>query len=97
MVAAISDLLRARAAAVVAGDEETFAATVADGSTLAGRRQLESFAAARALRVSRLEVGPPTLVGATASAPAPTGTGAQRMKARAEARYRVDDLDRGDR
>jgi len=94
--AAISDLLRARAAAVVAGDEEAFAETVADGSSPAGRRQLDSFTAARALRVSRLEVGPPTVDGAL-TAPTASATSPQRVRARAEVRYRVDDLDRGDR
>jgi hypothetical protein len=57
----VTDLLRRRAAAVVAGDESAYAATVADGSTASGRRQLDAFGAARALRVSRLEVGEPVV------------------------------------
>ena len=87
--AAAADVLRARAAAVVAGDEQAYAATVADRTAAAGRRQLDSFAAARALRVSRLEVGDP-VVDVDAADP-------QRARAEVDLRYRVDDLDRGDR
>ena len=73
----------------MAGDEQAYAATVADRTAAAGRRQLDSFAAARALRVSRLEVGEP-VVDVDAADP-------QRARAEVDLRYRVDDLDRGDR
>ena len=67
-------MLRRRAAAVLSGDAEAFAATVADRSAASGRRQVDSFGAARALRVSRLEVGAPVVepvtTGGTASASA---------------------------
>ena len=59
--AAIADVLRRRAAAVIGGDESAYAATVADRTAESGRRQLDSYAAARALRVSRLEVGEPVV------------------------------------
>jgi hypothetical protein len=114
LTAAVADLLRRRAGAVVAGDEPVYAATVADRSAAAGRRQLDAFAAARALRVSRLEVGEPVvdLVGTepgTHAAPTPERTAVAtteptasptsplRATAQADVRYRVDDLDRGDR
>ena len=115
---AVTDLLRRRAAAVVAGDESAYAATVADGSSASGRRQLDAFGAARALRVSRLEVGEPVVdlvesvpgadaapsatqvparptVGSTG--PSAGTTGPSRATAQVDVRYRVDDLDRGDR
>jgi len=87
--AAATGLLRARAAAVVAGDEQAYAATVADRTMAAGQRQLDSFAAARALRVSRLEVGAPVV---TVDQRDP-----ERIRAEVDVRYRVDDLDRADR
>ncbi|HET7822636.1 MAG TPA: hypothetical protein VFL10_14025 [Ornithinibacter sp.] len=96
---AVSDLLRRRAAAVVAGDESAYAATVADRSSAAGRRQLDSFGAARALRVSRLEVGEPVVdpVDLLETGPSTGATGSSRATAQVDVRYRVDDLDRGDR
>lgn len=87
--AAVTQVLRSRAAALVAGDERAYTATVADPAAPEGRRQLESFAAARALRVSRLEVGDPVLD--------PLGTDPSTARAEVDVRYRVDDLDRGDR
>ncbi|HYN67599.1 MAG TPA: hypothetical protein VES93_11980 [Ornithinibacter sp.] len=89
--AAVADLLRARAAALAAGDEEAYAATVADPSSASGRRQLDSFVAARALRVSRLEVAEPVLDRAGDTSPTSP------VRAEVVLRYRVDDLDRGDR
>ncbi len=80
---------------VVAGDEPAYAATVADRSAAAGRRQLDAFAAARALRVSRLEVGEPVVDRRTG--PSTGTTGPSRATAQVDVRYRVDDLDRGDR
>ena len=93
---AVSDLLGRRAAALVAGDEPAYAATVADRSAAAGRRQLDSFGAARALRVSRLEVGEP-VVDPVETGPSTGTTGPSRATAQVDVRYRVDDLDRGDR
>lgn len=87
--AAATGLLRARAAAVVAGDEQTYAATVADPTMAAGQRQLDSFAAAQALRVSRLEVGVPVVT--------VDQRGPQRARGEVDVRYRVDDLDGADR
>ncbi len=104
-VGAIAALLQARAAAVVAGDEQAYAATVADPTSAAGRRQLASYAAARALRATRLEVGPPvvdtgptTATTATTAATATTATTPlDTARAEVDVRYRVDDLDQGDR
>ena len=81
LTTAVSDLLRRRAGALVAGDETAYAATVADPSSAAGRRQLDSYRAARALLVSRLEVGAPVVdlaesAPGTGAAPAPQATGA---------------------
>jgi hypothetical protein len=96
VTAAVSDLLGRRATALVAGDEPAYAATVADRSAAAGRRQLDSFGAARALRVSRLEVGEP-VVDPVETGPSTGTTGPSRATAQVDVRYRVDDLDRGDR
>ena len=93
---ALQDLLRRRAAAVVQGDAAAFAGTVADPSGAGGRRQLASYDAARALRVSRLEVREPT-VQLAAPASAGPATAAPRARAEVDLRYRVDDLDRADR
>ncbi len=116
LTTAVSDLLRRRAGAVVEGDRAAFAATVADPASVSGRRQLDSYRAARALLVSRLEVGAPVVhlaetAAGTGATPVPQGTGAAtaapsasrspsdplRATAEADVRYRVDDLDRGDR
>jgi hypothetical protein len=51
---AVDTLLEQREAALVAGDDDAFAATLADPAAQAGVRQLAGFAAARALRVTRL-------------------------------------------
>lgn len=92
--AEVAALLRRRAAALVAGDEAGYAGTVADASGDDGIRQLGAYAAARALRVSRLEVGTVLL-----RAPGDGGATAVPGTARAEVevRYRVDDLDSDDR
>jgi len=99
--AAVTEVLRRRAAAVVSGDRPAYAATVAEASSASGRRQLDSFAAARALRVSRVEVGEPVVGLDTTDLDAATGPAAtgkpQRARAEVDVRYRVDDLDRGDR
>jgi hypothetical protein len=87
--AAANAVLRSRAAAVLAGDARAFTATVADPAAPAGRRQLDAFSAARALRVSRLEVGD-AVVDVLGTEPATA-------RAEVDLRYRVDDLDRGDR
>lgn len=87
--AGVGEVLRARAAAVVAGDERAFTATVADPAAPGGRRQLDAFSAARALRVSRLEVGDAVVD--------VLGTEPPTARAEVDLRYRVDDLDRGDR
>ena len=102
--AAVSDLLRRRASAVVAGNQSAYAATVADSTTASGRRQLDSYRAARALEVSRVEVGTPvvepvatepgTVAGAT---PSPRPPDPARATAQVDVRYRVGGLDRGDR
>ena len=118
LTTAVSDLLRSRAGALVAGDQAAYAATVADPTSVAGRRQLDSYRAARALLVSRLEVGAPVVdlvegAPGTDGAAAPQGTGVTptrpnasaspspsdplRATAEVDVRYRVDDLDRGDR
>jgi hypothetical protein len=98
--AAAAEVLRRRAAALVSGDRRSYAATVADASSASGRRQLDSFAAARALRVSRVEVGEPVVdldaTGLDTTGPGATGK-PERARAEVEVRYRVDDLDRGDR
>ena len=111
---AIADVLRHRAGAVVGGDESAYAATVADRSSASGRRQLDSYAAARALRVSRLEVGEPVVdvvatepgthaaptpqrTAVTTVEPSASPTSPLRATAQVDVRYRVDDLDRGDR
>ena len=100
-VGAIAALLQARAAAVVAGDEQAYAATVADPTSAAGRRQLASYAAARALRATRLEVGPPVVeTGPTTATTARDRDGHAALdtaRAEVDVRYRVDDLDQGDR
>ncbi len=59
LTTAVSDLLGRRARALVAGDQGAFTATIADPASVSGRRQLDSYRAARDLRVSRLEVGAP--------------------------------------
>ncbi len=119
LTTAVSDLLHRRAGAVVEGDRAAFAATVADPASVSGRRQLDSYRAARALLVSRLEVGAPVVhltetAPGTGATPVPQGTVATtapsaspspsagagdplRATAEADVRYRVDDLDRGDR
>ena len=94
--AAVTEVLARRAAAVVSGDRPSYAATVADASSPSGRRQLDSFSAARALRVSRVEVGEPVVDLETAADQAATGV-PLRARAEVDVRYRVDDLDRGDR
>lgn len=81
-VSDVTELLTHRAAALVTGDEAGFAATVADPGSSAGRRQRAGHQAARALRVSRLEVAQPVV--------RPDG-------AQVEVRYRLDGLDGGDR
>ena len=53
---AVRAVLDTRATAVVAGDRDVFAGSLADPASAAGARQLSTLAAARALRVSRLEV-----------------------------------------
>ncbi|HSF99008.1 MAG TPA: hypothetical protein VLA55_09970 [Ornithinibacter sp.] len=78
----VTELLDRRAAAIVAGDEAGFAATVADPNSTEGRRQLAGYQAARALGVSRLEVAPAVV---------------SRDKAQVEVRYRLGGLDSGDR
>ncbi|WP_188744862.1 hypothetical protein [Phycicoccus endophyticus] len=82
--AALDTLLTRRERAVLAGDRAAFAATLADPASASGRRQLRSFAAARALGVRRLthEVADP-----------PAGTGA----VSATVRYRLTGLDRAAR
>ena len=114
LTTAITDVLRRRADAVVAGDEAAYVTTVADRSAPSGRRQLDAYAAARALRVSRLEVGTPVVeLVATEpgphAAPTPQRTAVTTVEptasptsplwatAQVDVRYRVDDLDRGDR
>ncbi len=116
LTTAVSDLLRSRAGALVAGDQAAYAATVADPTSVAGRRQLDSYRAARALLVSRLEVGAPVVdlvegAPGTGEASASQGTAVTpagpnvnagpseplRATAEVDVRYRVDDLDRGDR
>jgi hypothetical protein len=87
--AAVGAVLRSRAAAVLDGDERAFTATVAEPAAPAGRRQLDTFSAARALRVSRLEVGDVVVD--------VLGTDPATARAEVDLRYRVDDLDRGDR
>jgi hypothetical protein len=104
------DLLRRRATAVVAGDEQGYAATVADSSGEAARRQLAAFDAARALRVSRLEVAlpveqqpTPSMRSTTLTSPTTTATATARptrgatTTVQADLRYRVDHLDTVDR
>ena len=112
--AAIADVLRRRAGAVIAGDQSAYAATVADRTAASGRRQLDSYAAARALRVSRLQVGEPVVdlvatepgthaaptpqrTAVTTIEPSASPTSPLRATAQVDVRYRVDDLDRGDR
>ena len=87
--AAVTEVLRSRAAAVVAGDERRYSATVADPTAPDGQRQLDALTAARALRVSRLEVGDPVVD--------LLGTDPPTARAEVDVRYRVDDLDRADR
>ncbi len=111
LTTAVSDLLRRRAGAVVEGNRAAYAATVSEPASAAGRRQLDSYEAARALLVSRLEVGAP-VVDLLENAPgsgevaAPQVTGASpsarpsdplRATAEVDLHYRVDDLDRADR
>ena len=78
----VSALLTRRAAALLAGDEQEFRATVADPRSSSGRRQLDGYDAARALRLARLEVENPTLTGDLATV---------------VVHYRLDGLDTGDR
>lgn len=54
VASALEGLLARREAAVVAGDTDAFAATLADPTAETGRRQLAGLASARALRVTRL-------------------------------------------
>ena len=116
LTTAVSDLLRRRGRAVVAGNQAAYAATVADPASAVGRRQLDSYRAARALLVSRLEVGTPavdlvvtsprsggaaappgTAVATTRPSVSPSSSDPLRATAEVDVRYRVDDLDRGDR
>jgi hypothetical protein len=78
----VSALLTRRAAALLAGDEQEFRATVADPRSSSGRRQLDGYDAARALRLARLEVENPTLTGDLATV---------------VVHYRLDGLDTDDR
>lgn len=78
----VSALLTRRAAALLAGDEQEFRATVSDPRSLSGRRQLDGYDAARALGIDRLEVENPTLTSALATI---------------VVRYRLGGLDAGDR
>ena len=90
-LAAITAMLRARAAALVAGDDQAYAASVSDRSSEQGRRQLAAFRAARELRVAHVSVGDVTVdppVGATDA-----GT----LRVSAPMAYRLQDLDRSDR
>ena len=82
--AALDRLLAIRDAAVLAGDRDAYAATVADPGSPSGARQLRGFDAARRLRPAVLthDAVP------TASDPAAVDV---------VLRYRVADLDRGDR
>ena len=81
-VAEVAELLNRRAAALVAGDEAAFAATVADPQSSTGRRQLASYEAARSLGIASLEVDQPVITG---------------DHAQVDVRYRLTGLDRGDR
>lgn len=82
--AALDALLRARDAAVRTGDPAAFRATVAAPTGVAGRRQLQTFAAARALGLSHLSHD----VAAPAEDPAAVDV---------TLHYRVAGVDRGDR
>ncbi len=88
----VTALLTARAGALVAGDDGAFAATVSRGDAAAQDRQLTTFRAARDLRVSRLAVEDVQLDRDPTALP-----GEPASLASAVLRYRVDDLDRGDR
>lgn len=81
-VSEVTELLSHRAAAIVAGDQAGFAATVAEPQSSAGSRQLAGYEAARALGVSRLEVATPVMNGG---------------HAQVEVRYRLGGLDGADR
>ena len=78
----VAALLTRRAEALLAGDEQAFRATVSDPRATSGRRQLDSYDAAKALGLARLEVENPTLVGDLATV---------------VVRYRLGGLDTGDR
>ena len=90
-LAAVTAVLRARAAAVVSGDVQAYAGRVADSSSAQGRRQLAAFGAARALRVTRLSLGAVTVD------PMSAATDFDSLGVRAPMAYRLDDLDLGDR
>lgn len=90
-LAAVTAVLRARATAVVSGDEQAYAATVVDRSSEQGRRQLTAFGAARALRVTRLSVGAVTVD------PLSGATDPDALAVRAPMAYRLADLGLGDR
>ncbi len=88
----VRGLLATRARALVAGDDGAFLGTLSRADPAAEDRQVRAFRAARALGVSRvavedvrLDADPSALLGE------PT------LLATAGLRYRVDDLDRGDR
>ena len=89
---AVRAVLDTRATAVVAGDRDVFAGSLADPASAAGARQLSTLAAARALRVSRLEVTHVQVERDPSALP-----GEPVLLATASFAYRVDDLDRGDR
>ncbi|MFQ6170563.1 hypothetical protein ACK8HX_03060 [Oryzobacter sp. R7] len=91
-LAAVREVLEARAAAVLSGDEGAFAATLAAASGAGHDRQLGALEAARALRVAHLVVSDVQLDRDPSALP-----GEPVLLATASFRYRVDDLDRGDR
>lgn len=75
-LAAVTAVLRTRAAAIVSGDERAYAGSLADRSSSGGLRQLAAYRAGRALRVSHLEVGAVTVVGVGDGVGLPGGGGA---------------------
>lgn len=85
-------MLAARAGALVAGDDGAFAATVSRADPAAADRQLATFVAARALPVSRAAVRVEQVDRDPSALP-----GERSALASVELRYRVGDLDRGDR
>ena len=90
-LAAVTEVLRTRVAAIVAGDERAFGETVADRASSEGLRQLAVYSAARALRVSHLDVG------TVSDVRLGTSTTSSELRVRAPLTYRIDDLDRADR